>query len=256
MGQFKSKVKSKFHYEKVDTKFEPGCIVLAPKLNQNFRQLWDEERAELKKHLKVPKRDEGFEHDEIIGGCDVSYSTKDPTKACVAIVVYDRKGCCNGLGRIVYTKEKIVDNTLPYIPGYLGFKEVPLLVEMIKAVPKLWRPDFWMVDGNGILHPDRFGSACHLGVVCDIPTIGVAKTLHAFEGITQEGNDIKCDGELLGRAVDTTPGSIKSVFVSTGHKVPLDVAERMVLYCSRFRIPEPIRNADINSRAALRQVGL
>jgi deoxyinosine 3'endonuclease (endonuclease V) len=38
--------------------------------------------------------------------------------------------------------------------------------------------DLLMVDGNGLLHPRRFGLACHVGVEADLPTIGVAKNEH------------------------------------------------------------------------------
>ena len=33
-----------------------------------------------------------------------------------------------------------------------------------------------LVDGSGVLHPRRCGSASHLGVLADLPTVGVTKS--------------------------------------------------------------------------------
>ena len=55
-----------------------------------------------------------------------------------------------------------------YIPGYLAFREVHFLLDLIDELRKNASskvPDCIMVDGNGILHPARFGLACHLGVL-------------------------------------------------------------------------------------------
>lgn len=78
----------------------------------------------------------------------------------------------------------------PYIPGFLAFKEVPvytILFNRLKAnKPELW-PDVLLVDGNGILHNRGFGCASHVGVLFDLPSIGVGKTVFAVDGLTQDG---------------------------------------------------------------------
>lgn len=38
-----------------------------------------------------------------------------------------------------------------------------------------------LVDGNGALHPRKYGSAVKVGVDADLPTIGVAKNLMVIE---------------------------------------------------------------------------
>jgi deoxyinosine 3'endonuclease (endonuclease V) len=42
-----------------------------------------------------------------------------------------------------------------------------------------------LVDGNGILHTRGFGCASHIGVLMDIPSIGVGKTVFAVDGLSQ-----------------------------------------------------------------------
>ena len=49
--------------------------------------------------------------------------------------------------------------TVPYIPGYLAFRELPLIVEAAKKLSK--EPDLFMFDGNGYLHPRHMGIATH-----------------------------------------------------------------------------------------------
>ena len=51
--------------------------------------------------------------------------------------------------------------------------------------PEAW-PQLLFVDGNGILHSNYCGLACHLGVLVDIPTIGVGKTLFYIDGLGKD----------------------------------------------------------------------
>lgn len=131
-----------------------------------------------------------------------------------------------------------------------------------------------MVDGNGLLHPRGFGLACHLGVLADIPTIGIGKNLHHVDGLTQSGvrqllqaNGNSCgdadiftlvgdSGSTLGAAMRSTEGSLKPIFISVGHRISLASAIKIVKLSCRFRVPEPIRQADIRSRDCLRKHGL
>ncbi|KAK1316169.1 hypothetical protein QJS10_CPA05g02484 [Acorus calamus] len=131
-------------------------------------------------------------------------------------------------------------------------------------------PQLLMVDGNGLLHPRGFGLACHLGVLADLPTIGVGKNLHHVDGLTQSGMrqlleaSENCAKDLFfltgnsgctwGGALRSTPGSSKPIFISTGNRISLESSIKVVKMCCKYRVPESIRQADISSRAYLKNL--
>jgi deoxyinosine 3'endonuclease (endonuclease V) len=41
-----------------------------------------------------------------------------------------------------------------------------------------------------------FGLACHLGVLTDLPTVGVGKTLYALDGLDPHAVRAECDARL------------------------------------------------------------
>lgn len=126
-----------------------------------------------------------------------------------------------------------------------------------------------MVDGNGLLHPRGFGLASHIGVLANIPTIGIGKNLHHVDGLTQtgvrglleaEGNRDKdhisltgSSGFIWGAAMRSTEGSSKPIYVSIGHRISLDTAIMVVKRTCKYRVPEPVRQADIRSREHLQK---
>lgn len=136
---------------------------------------------------------------------------------------------------------------LPYIPGYLSFREAP---SIMAALEKLTAPpDLIICDGQGIAHPRRFGLACHIGLLTDIPTIGAAKS--RLIGRYREPGPDKGDwseledGDETVGAVLRTRHRVRPIFVSVGHRLSLDSARRMVLACCRkYRLPETTRAAD------------
>ena len=141
--------------------------------------------------------------------------------------------------------------TFPYVPGLLSFREAPAILDALNQLAV--RPDLLLVDGHGLAHPRRFGLACHVGVLADLPTIGVAKSrligMHDQPGVERGAWTPLVDaGETIG-AVLRTRRAVRPVYVSIGHRISLKTAIELVLRCTgRFRLPEPIRAADRLSR--------
>lgn len=137
--------------------------------------------------------------------------------------------------------------TFPYIPGLLAFREVPLLAQAFEQLQHT--PDLLLVDGHGYSHPRRFGIACHLGLLLDIPTIGCAKSRlvgqHGEPPAEVGGRAELRDGpDLIGLVLRTREG-VSSVYVSVGHRIGLNEAAAWVLrLCRGYRLPEPTRLAD------------
>jgi deoxyribonuclease V len=146
----------------------------------------------------------------------------------------------------VYT---VSDEKFPYIPGLLAFREGPAIIETFKRLRQ--RPDLLIIDGQGIAHPRGFGIACHVGVLLDVPAMGIAKK-RLYGNYDEPGEKrgsrsplLSKEGDLIGSVLRTRDNT-KPVFVSPGHKIDTESAREIALECARgYRIPEPTRRADI-----------
>lgn len=139
-----------------------------------------------------------------------------------------------------------VPTNFPYVPGLLSFREVPAVLDAMRRLKQ--RPDLLLCDGQGVAHPRRFGIACHLGVLTDIPSIGVAKSRllgsHG-EPAVEKGSWVPLmdHQERIGAVLRTRSG-VKPLFISSGHRISLVTATKYVLNCTtRFRLPETTRCA-------------
>jgi deoxyribonuclease V len=139
----------------------------------------------------------------------------------------------------------------PYRTGLLSFREVPILLVALAHLKE--RPDVVLVDGQGIAHPRGLGLAAHLGLVADMPTIGVAKSRLVGEGMEPDqaagsSNPLIWKGEQVGLILRTQKG-VKPLYVSPGHRITLPECREIILGCvGRYRLPLPVRQADILSR--------
>jgi len=139
-----------------------------------------------------------------------------------------------------------VPTTFPYVPGLLSFRELPGVLEALARIER--PPDLILCDGQGIAHPRRFGLACHLGLLVDTPSIGVAKSrlVGEFGEVPEHRGGwapLMLEGSRVGAVLRTRTG-VSPLFVSVGHRVSLETAIRYVLACTpRFRLPETTRQA-------------
>ncbi|OGR31758.1 MAG: hypothetical protein A2091_04045 [Desulfuromonadales bacterium GWD2_61_12] len=146
---------------------------------------------------------------------------------------------------------------LPYIPGFLAFREGPALAAAVRRLTR--RPDLLIVDGQGIAHPRRCGLACHLGVELGLPALGCAKSRligRYAEPAAERGahTPLMHLDATIGAVVRTRNG-VKPVFVSPGHLLTLDDAIALVLRTTAgFRLPEPQRAADRHAAACKRRL--
>lgn len=174
----------------------------------------------------------------LVAGVDVSVKG-DQSRAAVTVMTFP------GLELIeVVTSDQ--RTPFPYIPGLLSFREGPVLVAAFRYLH--YRPDVFIFDGMGRLHPRRMGIASHLGLWLDIPSIGCGKTRLIGEHgelSPERGASVPVfdHGEMLGVLLRTRT-NVKPVYISPGHLIDIDSARALVLACTpRYRLPEPIREA-------------
>ncbi|SIT73040.1 endonuclease V [Edaphobacillus lindanitolerans] len=191
-----------------------------------------------------------------VAGVDLAYAGEEEGETGFChIAVFDAATM-----QVVERAEAVGKIDVPYIPGFLTFRELPLIVEAARKLETV--PDLFLFDGNGILHPRRMGIAAHSSFFLGRPTIGVAKTYFKVreteyvEPEREKGSwtDIIVDGEALGRAVRTSAG-VKPVFVSPGNGIDLDSATEVALSLtgSESRLPIPVREADMATRRMRRR---
>ncbi|RME75911.1 MAG: endonuclease V [Planctomycetota bacterium] len=179
---------------------------------------------------------------ETVAGLDVAYSRRTHTLYAAAVVWRIAEA------RVLEVRHAIVPCRFPYIPGLFSFREIPALVAVLERLAS--RPDALVCDGHGIAHPRRFGLAAHLGLLFDVPCVGVAKKrLWGIElALGPERGEVAPlldphTAAPVGALVRTRSG-VKPVFVSPGHRFDFDAAVELVLRCAgRFRLPEPTRRA-------------
>ncbi|MCB1824509.1 MAG: deoxyribonuclease V [Candidatus Competibacteraceae bacterium] len=175
-----------------------------------------------------------------VAGVDVGFEAGGGvTRAAVAVLRYPE---LDVLETVVARRP----TTFPYIPGLLSFRELPAVLAALERLRE--PPDLLLCDGQGIAHPRRLGIASHLGLLVDIPSVGVAKT--RLFGTHEPAPDARgawapllAGEEIIGAVLRTRPG-VKPLYISPGHRIGLDTAIAYVMgCCTRYRLPETTRHA-------------
>jgi len=194
-----------------------------------------------------------------VAGVDLAY-WKDEAgaeQAVCCIVVIDVK-----THEVIEKKHYSGRIEVPYIPGFLAFRELPLFLKTLELLEL--KPDIYVFDGNGYLHPRNMGIATHASFYLDVPTIGVAKTYFRVDRETDytepelsagSYTDIVIGGEVYGRVL-RTHDNVKPVFVSVGNRISLDTATSFILSLvgRESHIPLPTREADLETHVMRREL--
>ncbi|MGG0276939.1 endonuclease V [Bacillus rhizoplanae] len=215
------------------------------KLIQEFSKI----QSELLPRIKL---ENNFQIEEIqfIAGVDLAYwdvNNKTYGTCCIVMIDYYTKEVVEK----VYSYGEI---NVPYISGFLAFRELPLVLEAAKKLSN--EPDLYMFDGNGYLHYRHMGIATHASMYLKKPTIGVAKSYLKIENVDatmpkeEVGSytDIVIHGDIYGRVLRTSH-HVKPIFVSCGNWIDLDTSTEIVMNCinNESRLPIPVRLADIET---------
>ena len=185
-----------------------------------------------------------------VAGADVAF-TADKTTVLAVALVYDREA--QRVVEIVHATRPV---EYPYIPTFLSFREGPAVLQAVRSLTH----EFGVIcfDGQGYAHPRRCGFASHMSIVLDIPGVGVAKS--RLIGTYEEpvagagsASPLVDQGEQIGLVLRTR-GNTRPLFISIGHKVDLASAVALTLACcTKYRVPEPTRQADIEVAKLKRQ---
>ena len=184
----------------------------------------------------------GFKKIDTVAGIDIAYPKNEIEHACGACVVMDYK-----TKKIIEKKTISWETGFPYISTYLFYREFPVIRELVNIIKS--EPTVFMFDGNGILHPYGIGLATQAGINLNKPSIGVAKRL--LYGAVK-GNNVKINDVKKGITFYSSEKIKRPIYVSPGHKISFEATLKIVKHFSKFKIPEPLRQAHILAKKTIK----
>ncbi|MGQ9747613.1 MAG: endonuclease V [Candidatus Caldatribacteriaceae bacterium] len=191
-----------------------------------------------------------YQEEEIkfVAGVDVSYDRAGFSWGTVVVLSFPSLEVVE----VIHAQDK---PSFPYIPGFLSFREGPVIEKALLQLTVT--PQIFFFDGQGISHPRGAGLATHMGILFDIVSVGLAKT-PLLGNFSLPGN-AKGDFSLLQYhdhpvgIVLRTKSQVKPVFVSPGNKIDLpQLREWTLKVTGKYRLPEPTRLAHIFSQKVKR----
>jgi deoxyribonuclease V len=206
----------------------PGAFVFSDFVSDEpLKRLAELQRKMSKKVI----REDSFDEADKFAGVDAVYQGDDAFAACV---VMD-----GGLG-LLETASAFDHTRFPYFPGYLMFREAPIVETAAKIVSDF---DVLFVNGHGIAHPRGCGLASCVGLDLDTPTIGVARRRLVGDVGNKRNHwsPLTYDEEVVGAEVEVDDSRI---YVSIGHKISLETSIKIVRgMTAEGLLPEPLRRA-------------
>ena len=203
------------------------------------------EQIKLSKKLKI-KDKIPVDKIKIVAGIDVTFTDiwKNPTTGIACITVIDVRTFQTL--ETVFAEETV---DFPYIPTFLAYRELPVILKAYKKLKT--KPDAFIIDGMGIIHPRKMGIASHFGVITDTISIGCGKSKLTGEFEQPENKKfayrpVYVDGELRGYILRTRKNS-NPVFVSPGNNISVESSLKVVIRSVKdYKLPEPTRLAHLN----------
>lgn len=217
---------------------------------------FNEIQENLKNRIKLDKE---FSSSDIklVAGVDLAYWDKDNKHygtCCIVVIDYSTK-------KVIEKVSSFGEINVPYIPGFLAFRELPLVIEAVKKLNV--KPDLFIFDGNGYLHFNHMGIATHASFFLNKPTIGVAKSYLKIKNVDfimpneRKGSysNIIIENELYGRALRTRD-KVKPIFISCGNYIDIDTSTKIILELinEESRLPIPIRLADLETHLVRKEL--
>lgn len=180
-------------------------------------------------------QEDAFTEAALFAGVDAAYNGDVAYAACVVM---------DGRLKMIESASAYVRIRFPYIPGYLMFREAPVIEAAARQASCY---DVLFVNGHGVAHPRGCGLASCVGLDLDIPTIGVARRrLVGDVGDMRGGwSPLILDDEVVGAEVEV---GVSRVYVSVGHKISMETSVQIVhKVTAEGRFPEPLRRAHMEA---------